>query len=121
MELRITGRHSKLGTALREYAEGKLAPLSKYDGRARVIEVVLDHEALRTTVEAKAHVGRGAPLVVRAKHATPEGAIDLVHDKLEGALRRNKERVRDRHRAERRRAGEEPAGPPAPAGGPEEE
>lgn len=98
MELRITGRHATVNPKLRDYAADKLGPIERYDRRTRVLDVVLDHEPLGTTIEAKAHVGKGAPLVVHAKHATAEGAIDLIHDKLERALRRNKERVRDRHR-----------------------
>lgn len=116
MELRITGRHAKLRPNVREYAEEKLGPVSRYDAQTRLLEVVLDHEAHATTVEAKAHVGKGAPLVVRSRHATPEGAIDLVHDKIESALRKRKERIRDRKRVERPEGG----AAPVPGGGEEE-
>ena len=98
MELRITGRHSKVTPTLRAYAEEKLISVARFDGRTRLIEVILDHEQQNTTVEAKAHVGRGAPLVVHSRHATAEGAVDLIHDKLERAIRKKKERVRDLNR-----------------------
>lgn len=127
MEIRITGRHAKVGAEVRSYVEAKLAPVAKYDERTRLIEVVLDHEPLSTTVEAKAHVGSGAPIVVRANHRTAEGAIDLVHDKIERAVRKHKERVRDRNLDRRRAAagGAAAAGAAAagaaPAGSSEEE
>jgi len=119
VELRITGRHAKVPAALREYAEQKLTPMVRFDERARLLEVVLDHEPRSTTVEAKMHVGRGAPLVVHAKHETAEGAIDLVHDKVERAMRKKKERVRDLNRPKGRRD-EGGASPPA-AGTPSSE
>ncbi|MCE9635973.1 MAG: ribosome-associated translation inhibitor RaiA [Planctomycetes bacterium] len=95
MELNITGRHGKLSPKVREYAEAKLEPVVRFDTRTRLIEVVLDHEPHRTTIEARAHVGKGAPIVVHASHETAEGAVDLVHDKLERAIRKHKERARD--------------------------
>jgi putative sigma-54 modulation protein len=98
LELRITGRHAKLSPNIKSYAEEKLELVAKYDSRTRLVEAVLDHEPLMTTIEAKAHVGKGPPLVVKAKHETPQGAIDLVHDKLERAVRKQKERKRDDHR-----------------------
>lgn len=119
MELRITGRHTKVPAAVREYAEQKLTPMVRFDGRARLLEVVLDQEPRSTTVEAKMHVGRGAPLVVHAKHETAEGAIDLVHDKVERAMRKKKERVRDMNRPKGRRV--EGASAPPPAGAPPSE
>jgi len=122
LELRITGRHSKLSANIKSYAEEKLGLISKYDSRTRLVEAVLDHEPLVTTIEAKAHVGKGAPLVVKAKHETPQGAIDLVHDKLERAVRKQKERKRDDHRRPHEAgAGAPPATAAAPAGASEEE
>lgn len=120
MELTIAGRHAKLSPKLRAYAEEKLEPVIRFDTKTRLIEIVLDHEPLRTTIEAKAHVGKGAPIVVHAAHATPEGAVDLIHDKLERAIRKRKERVRD---GVRRTSGPAVATPEgaAPAGAGEEE
>lgn len=117
LELRITGRHAKIRPSIRTYAEEKLGPVVRYDRRTRLVEVILDHEPLSTTVEAKAHVGSGAPLVVKAKHETPEGAIDLIHDKIERAVRKHKERVRDRNLERRRAAASPPAGAAAGAAG----
>lgn len=112
MELRITGRHIRIDPAVKEYAETKLGGLAKYNQRTHRIEVVLDaDENHRITLEAKAHVLRGAPIVVHERHRDAKGAIDLAHDALERALRKEKERVRTRSR----RAGEAGA---APAGGP---
>lgn len=115
MELRITGRHGRLSPEVREYAETKLVAVERFDARTRLLEVVLDHEPHATTVEVRAHAGRGAPFVVSAKHATAEGAIDLVHDKLDRTLRRRKEKARDRHRGVRPGV-EVPGGIPSPGG-----
>ena len=66
MELNITGRHAKLSPQVKAYAEEKLEPVIRFDTKTRLIEVVLDHEPLATKIEAKAHVGKGAPIVVHA-------------------------------------------------------
>ncbi len=98
MELKISGRHTVLTSAARAYAEEKLGGLAKYNRAARLLEVVFDDGKKKVRVEGKAHVGKGAPLVLHAEHATAEGAVDILHDLLERAMRQKKERVRDRVR-----------------------
>jgi putative sigma-54 modulation protein len=110
VELKITGRHKALTDDVRDYAEEKLARVERYDNRMRLLEVVLEEDRKRVKLEAKAHLKRGAPLVVTAEHATPEGAVDRAHDLLERALGRRKEKFRDRSRRNN--------GVPAPNGAP---
>ena len=98
MEVRITGRHGDTPDEVREYAHDKLSPLGKFNRHTRSLEVVLDEDHLSKTVEVIAHLERGAPVVVHAKHADARAAIDLAHDKLEKVLRRHKERIEDRRR-----------------------
>lgn len=98
MELKISGRHTVLTGAARAYAEEKLGGLAKYNRAARLLEVVFDDAKKKVRVEGKAHVGKGAPLVLHAEHATAEGAVDILHDLLERAMRQKKERARDRVR-----------------------
>lgn len=98
MELKISGRHTVLTGAARAYAEEKLGGLGKYNRAARLLEVVFDDGKKKVRIEGKAHVGKGAPLVLHAEHATAEGAVDILHDLLERAMRQKKERVRDRAR-----------------------
>jgi ribosomal subunit interface protein len=107
VELRITGRHLQVADDVKDYAREKLGGLGKYDRRTRMIEVVLAVDETRKIVlEARAHVGRGAPLVVHERHRDAKGAIDLAHDALERAIRKAKERARDRQRGRESAAGE---------------
>jgi ribosomal subunit interface protein len=98
VELKISGRHAALTPAARSYTEEKLGGLAKYNRAARLLEVVFDDAKKLVRVEGKAHVGKGAPLVLHAEHTTAEGAVDRLHDLLERAMRQKKERVRDRAR-----------------------
>ena len=98
MDLKITGRHEGVTEELRAYAEEKLGRVERYNNLTRLLEVVFDGSPKLVKVEGKAHVGKGAPIVVHAEHGSAEGAVDLLHDLLERALRRKKEKVRDRLR-----------------------
>ncbi len=84
---------------IRDYATSKMESLDRYNRHARSIEVVLDADHLERSCEVIAHLDRGAPLVVTAKHADVHASIDLAHDKIEKVLRRLKERLDDRRHA----------------------
>ncbi len=112
MEVRITGRHGDLTDQLKAYVEEKLEPLSRYYQRTRFLEVILDGDHLGKSVEVKAHLQRGAPLVVSVRHKDLFAAVDLAHDKLERLLTRRKEKVAER----RKGRGEQGAASEAGAG-----
>ena len=96
MEIRISARHEEFDSDVKAYAERKLDGLTRYYRGTRSVEVVLDGDASSTTVELKAHLDRGAPLIVTAAHPEPMAAIDVAHGKLERALHRLKEKLEDR-------------------------
>ncbi len=92
MEVRITARHVDAPDDVKDYANEKLAPLGRFNSSARSVEVVFGEDGLVKTVEVIAHLTRGAPVVVHARHDDARAAVDLAHDKLERVLRRAKER-----------------------------
>lgn len=96
MEVRISGRHGASDEEIKQYVEQKLESMERYNHDAHSLEVVLDEDHLSRSVEVIAHMKRGAPVVVSAKHADARAAVDLAHDKLEKVLRRLKERQLDR-------------------------
>ena len=98
MEVRITCRHGDTPDDVKDYAREKLSPIGKFNRLTRSIEVVFDEDSLSKTVEIIAHLERGAPVVVHAKHEDLRAAIDLAHDKIEKVLRRQKKRVEGRRR-----------------------
>jgi putative sigma-54 modulation protein len=118
VELQITARHADVNESLRTYASDKLGGLSRYHKGLRLLEVVLGEESLDKTVEVIAHLARGAPVVVSARHADSHASIDLAHDKLERVLKREKERRRDLARQRGAQPGAPTArGPGAQPGG----
>ena len=122
MEVQITGRHEELTDSVKEYAQEKLGALSRFHKGLRALEVVFTEDSLEKSVELIAHLSRGAPIVVTAKHEEPLAAVDLAHDKLERVLKKEKEKRRDlaRHKGPPpgARAGEPPArGPGSRAAG----
>ena len=121
MEVRITGRRGNLTEDVKDYAHEKIAPLGRFNRHARSVELIFDEDHLSQTVEAIAHLDRGAPVVVHSKHEDARAASDLTHDKLERVLRRLKER---REARRHKRVDAVPGMPPAASGdgtGPEDD
>lgn len=115
MDVRITVRHEDFDDEVKEYAQRRLDGLSRYYKGTRSLEVILDGDHLSKTVELKAHLAKGAPLIVSAKHEDPMAAIDIANGKLERVLHRVKEKLQDRRQGRGHHA------PASPAAGPESE
>ena len=96
MDVRISVRHDDFDDEVKEYAERKLGGLSCYFKGTRSLEVILDGDATSKSVELKAHLAKGAPIVVSARHEEPTAAIDIAGGKLERMLHRLKEKLEDR-------------------------
>ncbi len=103
VRVQVTGRHTQIPDDVKEYAEAKMEPLGRFNRHARSLEIILDADHLSKLVECIAHLDRGAPLVVHAKHEDWRASVDLAVDKLETSFRRMKERIDDRQRGEQRR------------------
>jgi putative sigma-54 modulation protein len=90
-------------------AAEKVEKLSRFYERITWVDVVLDSERERKTVEMSAGLNRGQTIVGKAESDDMFAAIDLAIDKLSRQLRKHKEKLSD-HRPRR---GESPP----PAGG----
>jgi ribosomal subunit interface protein len=108
VDVRITVRHEDFDDEVKEYAERKLEGLSRYYKGTRSLEVILDGDHLAKSVELKAHLAKGAPVMVSAKHEDAMAAIDIANGKLERVLHRVKEKLEDRRHGKGHRP------PPAP-------
>ena len=77
---------------MREYAELKAGKLLRYFDRLQFVEVILDRE--HQTWKAEMIATGGGKLAVVAQHTSEEihAAIDVVVDKLERQLTREKEK-----------------------------
>ncbi len=96
MEVLVKGRHAELDDEVKEYAAEKLEGLSRYYKWIRTVEAVLNEDHLTKECELIAHLSRGAPLVVSAKHEQWLAAIDIAHDQLKRVLQKFKEKQEDR-------------------------
>jgi ribosomal subunit interface protein len=113
MRLQVTVRRGHVNDGVRSYVESKFAKLAKRLHESALIEVILDRErnpriADDHVVEAELHL-KGPNLRGREAAASFEAATDLLVDKLERLVER--ERDKKVHEPRRRAQG---AAPPAP-------
>lgn len=103
MRLRLTVRRGQVSDQVRSYVEAKLTKLGRRLRDDTVVDVVLDRErnpkiADDHVVEAEIHL-KGANVIAREAAPTYEAAADLVVDRLERQI----ERQRDKQILEPRR------------------
>lgn len=97
MQITVTGRHMGINESLETYCREKADRLPRLLDRIQLIEVVLDGKDGHHTAEMIVHAA-GAPQPFVAKEADDDAfaAVDLLMDKIEGQLRRYKEKHRNR-------------------------
>jgi len=95
ISIEFKGRHDHITERMQAHAAKKLARLSRYGDRLVRIEVVADHAHKNPEVELIAHQRRGSPLVAKERGTSFSSTIDLLVDKLEAQLRKQKEILRD--------------------------
>ena len=96
MRLQVTVRHGTVGDDVRSYVESKFAKLGKRLHESTLVEVVLDRErnpriADDHVVEAELHL-KGPHLRGREAATTHEAATDLLVDKLERLVERERDK-----------------------------
>ncbi|HVS35273.1 MAG TPA: ribosome-associated translation inhibitor RaiA [Gemmataceae bacterium] len=103
MQIKIAARHGHLNEATQQHIRDKAERLLTFFERLTMIEVTVD---LKATVERKdvkmveivVQAEHKHDLVAREQHADLIAAVDLAVDKLEGQLRRYKEKIQDHRR-----------------------
>ena len=111
------GKHDSISERMKEHAVSKIGRLARYRDRLTRIEVVADHVHDNPDVEMIVHLKRGAPLVSKDRSTSFSATIDLLVDKVETLLRKQKEKLVDRKQGR----GETPAAEDAEDRGPEDE
>ncbi|MBI4881575.1 MAG: ribosome-associated translation inhibitor RaiA [Planctomycetes bacterium] len=109
MNIEITGRHFEVPSALEEYARAKAVKVAKYLKKDVRVQVILEHEHDKYTVEMIVSGHRGPVIVGQEQDDEARAAIDLAIDKIEYQLRKFRGRRKDRK-------GRSMAGEKAPAG-----
>lgn len=116
--IEFKGKSDHISERMKEHATRKLARLARYRDQLTRIEVVAEHVHSNPEVELIVHLRRGSPLVSKDQSTSFSATVDLLVDKVETLLRKQKEK-RSAHKSR----GEEPEGAVDPAAGrePEEE
>jgi len=91
----MTGRHAEVPDEVSEYASNKANKLSKYHNRISSVEYVLDHESDLLTLEIIVKADGIRELVSKETGPDPFVLIDLITEKVERQLAKQKEKQRD--------------------------
>ena len=115
MQITIKGRHWKVTPDYREYAERRIEKLQRYFAHLISAQLTVTEEGYRHLAELRI-LGNGVDLRGRAQDPDPRVALDAVLEKQEQALKRRKDRLKDRKkRGETLRREVSPALAAAPA------
>ena len=98
MQIKISARHGHLSDATQQFIREKAQKLLRFFDRLTSIEVTVDLKTDLRQVEFLVSAEHKHDFVARESNDDILAAVDLVVDKLEGQLRRYKEKVQDRRR-----------------------
>jgi putative sigma-54 modulation protein len=98
VQIKISARHGHLSEATQRFIEEKAQKLLRIFERLTMIEVMVDLQDGDKVVEFLVEAEHKHDFVARERAGDIMAAVDLVLAKLEGQLRRYKERLQDRRR-----------------------
>ena len=97
MDVTVAARHMEVTDAMRDYAREKVSKLPRlYDG-LHSADVTFAMDGSEYVVEIVAHGRRKSVFVAHYQGKDVYACVDQCVHKLDGQLRRHKDRVRDRH------------------------
>jgi putative sigma-54 modulation protein len=91
----ISSRHDPLRDHMRDYATDKVQKLLRYHNGISRIQVILDEHRGQDEVEMIVHVDSGHTFVAKEQALTHRAAFDVLLEKMERQLKRDKERLKD--------------------------
>ena len=99
MQIKISARHGHLSDATQDFIREKAQRLLRFFERLTSIEITVDlKNDTNKMVEILVSAEHKHDFVARETHNDILAAVDLVVNKLEGQLRRYKEKVQDHRR-----------------------
>lgn len=98
MQIKISARHGHLTEPMQEFIRQKAEKLLRFFERLTSIEVTVDLKSETKVVEILAKAEHKHEFVATEQNNDVLAAMDLVIDKIEGQLRRYKEKIQDRRR-----------------------
>ena len=94
MEITITGRHVEMTPALKDYAQERADKLLRYFDGITKIAVTLSADSDRLTAEMVISARKNLTLIGEVEHRDLYAAIDIVTDKMERQLTKQKEKIK---------------------------
>ena len=98
MQIKISARHGHLSDATQQFIKDKAEKLLHFFERLMLIEVTVDLKEGEKSVEFLLWAEHKHQFVARERNEDILAAVDLVMNKLQGQLRRYKEKLQDRRR-----------------------
>lgn len=99
MQIKISTRHGEISKQTQQFIKEKTDRLLHIFQRLTMIEVVLDMKEEERLVELLVSAEHKHDLVVAERHRDVLTAVDTVVAKMEGKLRRYKEKIQDHRRS----------------------
>jgi putative sigma-54 modulation protein len=99
MRIDISGHQMEVTSALRDYAHEKLGRLAKHFDNHLDANVIMSVDKLDHSAEATLHTP-GKTLFANVAASDMYAAIDLLADKLDRLVLKQKEKNKDHHRGE---------------------
>jgi putative sigma-54 modulation protein len=99
MRLEVSGHQIDITPALKDFVTAKLERISRHFDHHLDVRVLLSVDKLQHKAEAT-FTPRGKALHAEAEAADMYAAIDLLVDKLDRIVLKEKERITDHHRGE---------------------
>ncbi|WP_025769314.1 ribosome hibernation-promoting factor, HPF/YfiA family [Thioalkalivibrio sp. HK1] len=99
MHINLTGRHVDVSPGLRSFVMQKLERVARHFDQITNMHVIVSAEKQTHRAEATWHVA-GADMFAEASHPDIRGAITVLIDRIDGQVRKHKDKKSDHHRAE---------------------
>lgn len=99
MRIDISGHQMEITSALRDYAQEKLGRIAKHFEHHLDTRMILSVDKLEHKAEATIHTP-GKTLFADSLASDMYAAIDLLADKLDRLVIKQKEKIKDHHRGE---------------------
>ena len=98
MQIKIAARHGHLSDPSQQFIREKAEKLLHYFERLTMIEVTVDLQKESKLVEMIARAEHKHEFIAHESHGELHAAVDLCLDKIQGQIRRYKEKIMDHRR-----------------------
>jgi putative sigma-54 modulation protein len=96
VKVKVSARHMEVSEPLSQYAQQKAGKLDKYFDQIREVEVVVEKEGNKSSVEMIVNADHTHRFVAKHDNGDAYACIDACVDKLERQLHEHKDKQRNR-------------------------